>query len=486
MAKRIAIIGGGITGLTAAYRLEQLIIDAKMQDHVRIDLYESSDKLGGKIGTHRVEIPPAHGSFLFENGPDCFYARKSGAIELVEELGLADEIIEPLAKEFAMYVMHQLHRVPEGLVSFTYSQPDAVLNADFLSAECKQRVLEEPQQPSGTAEDESIRSFFTRRFGSEFCRLVVEPLLAGTHGGSADKLSMKALYPGYFFAERQSGSIQKGMVAARDANLNSVADETSPKFKSSFLSFKNGMETLIQGLTRNLKFTQIHLNSSIRSLKQVQADKILIAIPANSVSNLLEESEPIISEMLRPIEHASSAIVHFVGPRGIFPSDMNYTGFLVPKGQAPQIVSHQSVSRLQHAQDHLGGTNQTFEITGATWSSEKWENRAPEGWVNMRVFLGGNRPAFADTFDSELVTIAKQSIQNILHLSQPITVVEVRKWRNALPQYMVGHSEKMDRLDEHLRKQSKIFLAGTSYRGVGIPDCIRQGNDIAIKIIESL
>jgi len=417
-SKRITIVGGGITGLATAFHLERLTDAA-------IDLYEGSSRLGGKVWTDR------RCGYLVEEGPDCFFARKPGAIELVRELGLESELIEPAQRQFSMLVNGRLHRVPSGLVTLNQVQPEAVAKAWFLSVEAKSRVLAEAEQPAGTGEDESIRSFFTRRFGAEFSRLVAEPLLAGTHGGDADRLSMRALYPTYLDAEQRYGSLS-----------------TSPAPTGSgptFLSFRGGMRTLVDGLAEGLQRTVVHLNAPIDSLGAFTSDRIALTIPAAEAAKLV----PAVGS----IPHRSSAIVSVAFARDQVAHSLDGTGFLVPEGE-------------------LG------PISGATWSSRKWDGRAPDDAVLLRFFLRDTQTT-AET--------ALGSVRDLLGITGEPVWSECRRWTEALPQYTVGHLDRLATIEAELAETlPNVTLAGTSYRGVGVPDCLRQAREAATLIANSL
>ncbi|MEZ0324514.1 MAG: protoporphyrinogen oxidase [Fimbriimonas sp.] len=428
MPKKVTIVGGGITGLAAAYRLER-ITDAE------IELHESSDRLGGKLQTRWKN------GFLIEEGPDCFFARKPGMMQSIRELGLESETIEPLQKEFFMLVDGKLHRVPGGLVTFTYSSPDAIEKASFLSEEAKERALAEADHPVGNDEDESLRSFFSRRFGPEFSRLVAEPLLAGTHAGDPEKLSMGALYPGYLNLERKHGSLSAGMNQAHDAK------------GASFLSFRGGMETLVTALTGRLTRTRVHLNSRVQGIGD---EPTLLAIPANHAAPLLADES---RHFLEQIGHNTSAIVTLAFNRIDIGHALDGTGFLVPPSA-------------------------DLSITGATWSSRKWAGRAPDDQVLIRVFMGGDRSRLESAPDDQLVREAMDGISGVMGIQGEPHLAEVSRWVKALPQYNVGHLELVGRIEASLPRH--IHVAGTSYRGVGVPDSLRQGLDAAVKIAEQL
>lgn len=418
MPDRVAIVGGGITGLAAAYHLERF-------SDAEIDLYEASNRLGGKLATGHF------GDFLVEFGPDCFFCRKPGTLDFIRELGLEEDLVEPLQNEFSLLIDGALHRVPAGLVTFSYSSPEAVHRASFLSDAVKARVLDEPNQPAGAAEDESIRAFFTRRFGPEFSRLVAETLLAGTHGGDPDRLSMRALFPAYFDLERKHGSL--------------TAATRPPAPGPSFLSFRGGMQTLVGGLVRSLSRTRIHLKYPIGSLNELAADRVLVATPANAAATLVGGEA---ARLLSRIEHRTTTIITLAFPRAQIAHSLEGTGFLVPPS--------------------MGGS-----VTGATWSSEKWPGRAPADQALLRVFLRG-----------EADENGWREIAPVLGISGEPTFFKATRWRNAQPQYEVGHLDLVSEIESKLLPV--VRFAGTSYDGVGIPDCLRQGRDTAHEIIETL
>jgi oxygen-dependent protoporphyrinogen oxidase len=424
--KRVAIVGGGVTGLAAAFELERT-------SDAEIDLYEAAPRLGGKLGTERI------GDLVVEAGPDALFARKPGLMETLDELGLTDEIIEPKQREFKMFVAGRLHRVPAGLVTLNAVRPEAIEATEFLSPEGKALALAESAQPVGTSEDESIRSFFERRFGPEFTRLVAEPLLAGTHGGEGDRLSMRALFPAYLEWERK-----------RSADFSPHQDPglQSGRSKPTFVSFRNGMQTLVDALARSLKRTRVHLNAKLDALPN--ADRLLIAIPSNQAASLLPNVG------LETIPTRSSAIATFAFPRTAISDPLDGTGFLVPSGEG-------------------------LPITGATWSSAKWPGRAPEDTVLMRVFMRLNIPPLGE---GQGWGEALAAIRPLLGITGEPTYRRLDRWIDALPQYEVGHLDRIAEIEAKLPPY--ISLAGTSYRGVGVPDCLRQGREAGRAIAQTL
>src|SRR5579862_5666624 len=233
--KRVVVIGGGITGLSAAYYLQK-------SGKAEVTLLDGSKRLGGKIVTERT------GGLLLEFGPDSVFTAKPSAVELATELGMADEFIEPLQHDFSILVNGKLFHVPRSLASLMPGASSALEKAEFLGASARRRILRESETPKGDGSDESIASFFRRRFGKKFSSLLAEPLLAGIHGGDPEKLSMKALYPMYLGLEQKKGSL----TGSQGAGGGDQGTAPSGHRRAGFLSFRGGMESLVDKLVGRL------------------------------------------------------------------------------------------------------------------------------------------------------------------------------------------------------------------------------------------
>ncbi|HWD40825.1 MAG TPA: protoporphyrinogen oxidase [Fimbriimonas sp.] len=408
---RVAIVGGGITGLACALTLEKAGIH-------EIVLSEAADRLGGKVQTVCEQ------GFTVEIGADAIFTRKPVILGLIQDLGLEDEIIQPSTSQFSILQHGRLCPVSSGLLRFGAIDQEALAQADFLSAQAKMRVLEEERVPAGTGEDESIASFFCRRYGEEYSQKIAEPLLAGTHGGAPEQLSMMALYPNYVQLEQKFGSLAAGM-----RRLGAPAE------RPTFISFRRGLGTLVEALKGSLKKTRV-VHEDVSALDSSFSHTVL-AIPAPHASTLLASTSPEASRLLASIPMASSAIVTFGFEAAL---DLQGSGFLVPYSEEAK-------------------------ITGATWSSNKWVERAPEGQTLLRVFIKRDIETLTD---EELIETAR----NALSLPAP-SYIRVQRWQKALPLYEVGHLEKVQAIEAAL--PPGVHLAGQSYRGVGIPDCVAQG-----------
>ena len=437
---KILIVGAGVTGLTTAFELEK-------RGYRDITLIESSERIGGKLETIVDD------GLTIELGPDAVFTRKPEALELVKELGLEHEIIYPRANTFNMLIDGRLHDVPAGLLSFGTLTESHLDSVSFLSSEAKLAVLNEHNVPAGPAEDETIASFFRRRFGTEYSRLIAEPLLAGTHAGAGERLSMMALYPAYKQAEQKCGSLS-GMP-------KQIATEGS---KPTFFSLRSGLGSLPQELTKRLKFTTVRLNHSIARMNHdgrwhftyedgtvEAADAVVLAIPAPAASHLLSNTDRGAAELLNGIPHGSATIATMAFMSSQWPTPLEGTGFLVP--DLPNQI-----------------------ITGGTWSSNKWPSRSADDETLVRLFLNG-----VHTDEAEVFEHVADFFDSAFGSCPVPTYMKLTTWENGLPQYVLGHLDLVAQIEERFEPQC-LFPTGTSYRGVGIPDSIRQGRATAVKI----
>lgn len=449
---RVAIIGAGITGLSAAYDLQK-------KEAVRVTLYEQNSVPGGKVQTIR------EGPYLIEQGPDSIFSTKPWATELMVELGMEGELAEPCASEFSILTKGKLHKVPRGLASLMPSASQ-VEEAGFLSPADKRLVLQEGSVQAGDGQEESVASFFRRRFGKAFSMTVAEPMLAGTHAGDPEKLSMPALYPAYVEVERNHGSFAK-TGAARAAVSSGGARRVG------FVTLRGGMGSFTARLAAALTevewkkgthVTSVELQGSsvgVRSASGVEIyDEVLLALPAYQSAELLRETVPAIADLLRGIRFVSTAIVTLAYPRMALPHPVTGTGFLV-------------------------SATENFPLSGCTWTSDKWADRAPDDTLLLRAFLGRDGGLQVDDrSDEELIATAVNALNSLLSPKRAPTFSRVDRWSKGMAQYELGHLNRLSQIDAGL-EPLPLFVAGSSYRGNSIPDCVRQGRDAAGKILSS-
>ena len=446
---RIIIIGGGIAGLSAAY-------DACQDGKHQVTLIESSDRLGGKIIT-RYE-----NDLVVEGGPDSVFTTKPWAVDLMVELGLESELEEPIGAGFSVLVGGKLHVVPRALASLMPSASTALESIGFLGATARKRILSEKVVEKGSGEDETIASFFRRRFGNRFSKTLAEPLLAGIHAGSADKLSMKALYPSYIGLEQKHGSLSAVSSAAPAIGAPSTSHR-----KPGFITLDGGLQRLVDVLVERLKSVDIRLNTLVEQIERnedgsfrvnanevLECDALIFAIPGYAAAPILSGIAPGAFEPLMGIRHGSTAVASFCYASSSFKNELHGNGFLVP-------------------------ADEPSSITGCTFSSLKWKHRAPDGSVLLRAFMGQDGGLNVDDYsDDQLLKMAVADFGKHLKVKAEPYYTRVDRWTKAMPQYEVGHTDRMDVI-ENAVGEMPILFAGCSYRGTGIPDCIRQGREAA-------
>ncbi len=459
----VVIVGGGITGLSAAYTLQRL--RQKAGTPLRVTLIEQNHRLGGKVGTVRQD------GFLIDTGPDSFLAQKPWAVQLCRELGMEDEIIAPSARQFFMLIQGKLHAVPHELVSLVPDKPEALWRASFLSFWGKLRASMEGFVPAlRGAEDESLGAFMRRRFGREFAQKFAEPLMAGVHAGHPDRLSMAAVYPMYWNMEREHGSITRGLLHLRRQR----PPDKGTRRASPFVALRYGMDSLVERLAQNLSEVDIRLSTTVvgiapltdnrvqvqlRSEETLYADAIIVTVPAYVASEWLRPFAADTARLLDEIPYASTAVVSLAYRREAIGHPLDGSGFLVPRGEP-------------------------FPITGCTWSSSKWLGRAPDGHVLLRVFIGyaGEDRMVEQQEDDRLSRMAEDALRPLLAIRGEAVLVRVDRWLKAMPQYEVGHLQRVQRIEQSLSAFPNLVLAGSAFRGIGVPDCIKQGKEAAERV----
>jgi oxygen-dependent protoporphyrinogen oxidase len=455
---RVVIVGGGIAGLSAAYFLERAM--APGGGPVEIFLVERASRLGGKILTLREE------GFIGEGGPDSFLRAKPEGMALLRALGLESEAVPPRAR--AVYVLRRgrLHPIPEALLALR-PDPMAVLRAGGLPWRGRLRALLEPWVPPRREDgDEPLAAFLRRRFGRAFAEAIAEPLTAGVHAGDPERLSAQALYPHLLALERRFGSLARGLRAARPAAPSGPA----------FVSLRAGMEALVDRLAASLQRTRILTGRAVIGLaprregpafrylaamadgETLEADGVVLAVPAFEAARWLAPFAPEAAARLREIPFVSTTVITLAFRREQVAHPLNGSGFLVPRGEA-------------------------FPLAGCTWTSSKWPGRASEGCVLLRAFIG--RAGDADALaleDPELIRMAVEALRPLLGLQGSPLRAWVHRWPEGMPQYTVGHLERLAAIEAALRPFPRLCLIGASYRGVGIPDLIRQARE-AVRLL---
>lgn len=463
----VVVLGGGITGLAAAHRL------VKDAPGVRVTLVEAEDRLGGKIATERVD------GFVIEAGPDSFLSSKPRGVGLSEEVGLGNRLIGVTPREKRAFILHagRLHDLPEGLTGLVPTRLGPLARSSLLSPVGKARIALDYLIPARKGqEDEPLGAFVRRRLGDEAWERMVEPLMAGIYGGNGDDLSLAATFPQLREAERRHGGLIRGVLAARAAAPPSTDDRP----RSAFLKPAGGLGDLVHALERRLHDGGAAIRTGIAAAsisrtgntydirldngETLTADALIVATPASAASHLLADIDSALAGELAAIPHTSSTIVTLAFRREQIPHPLAGHGYVVPRVEGSPILA-------------------------GTWSSRKWAGVAPEGREVLRVFLGraGMRSFDAASMDdATLIALAREEVATRLGASGPPVFARVHRWLDGMPQYVMGHPERVVRIEQATLAHPGLLLAGAAYRGVGIPDCIASGERAARSAIDHL
>ena len=450
---RVAVLGAGITGLSAAYELARL--SRRSRAPLELVVLEAADRVGGKVLTETYE------GISLEAGPDSFITLKPHALELVRELGLSEELLKthPTCKTVYAWRGGRLEPFPDG--SLVPPRLTAFMTSRLLSWRGKLRMALEPFIPAKAGgEDESIGAFVRRRFGPEVLENILGPVLGGIYAGDCDRLSLESTFP-QLKAMELRGSL---LMAAARARPRLMGDGAT----TMFMTLKGGLCKLTGALAQRLAPQTLRTGAAVRSLFRRggawaaegpagswTADAVICALPAWAVADALEGFDPELAGVLREIPFVSTATASLVYQGEGFPALEGY-GFVVPRAEGKA-------------------------LTAATYTSAKFPGRVPERAVVIRAFLGGaGREEIVEAGEPVIARAARSELREMLGLGErhPKTT-RVTRWLKANPQYTVGHALRLKRIESCLQGHPGLVLAGCSYRGVGLADCIRSGREAA-------
>ena len=466
--KRIVIIGGGITGLAAAHRLIEYSKATASQ--LAATVLEASSRLGGTIRTERRD------EFLLEHGPDSFISEKPEALELVKRLGLESQLIETNSEHRRSFIVRngRLRPVPEGFQLLGPSRLWPFISSDIFSWTGKARMALDLLLPRGNIGqniEESLAQFVRRRFGREALERMAQPMVAGIYTADPERLSLRATMPRFLEMERTDRSVILGMLKRAGTQNKAVTNGTSGARYSLFLSFEDGMQTLVDELSLRLPPASVQLRTKVTSLRldrssgswtvntesgvSIRADAICIAIPTYAAAQLLQQTDPNLSQELKSISYASTATVNLAYHREDVPHSLDGFGFVVPLIEKRSLIA-------------------------CTFSSVKFPGRAPNGFVLLRAFVGGAlQPDMFALDDVQMLQRVRADLRMLLGIEKAPLFSQVTRWPRSMPQYEIGHLDRVQRIDNHLTQLPTLKLAGSAYRGAGIPDCIRSGEKAA-------
>jgi protoporphyrinogen/coproporphyrinogen III oxidase len=457
--KRIAIIGGGISGLSAAYALEP----ARQSGAAEYVLFESSPRLGGVLRTEHID------GCVVEAGPDSFISEKPWAADLCRSLGIGDQLIGSNDAERKTYILvrDRLIAMPDGLM---FMVPTKILPtglSPLFSWGTKIQMARELLHPPHTANgDESVAAMVERHYGPEMVDRLADPLVSGVYGGEAANLSVRAVLPRFAEMERVYGSLGRAMLDARK-KIRQRKNNDRPQTPL-FTTLKNGMQYLAETLATRLNASSLRKNCMVKTVQPVglgwmvntekdsaQFDSVILALPALGTSQLLANASADLSSELSAIGYSSSITVVVGYDRNIRESLPLGFGLLVPRSEGKWLLA-------------------------TTFVHNKFPQRAPEDRALLRCFFAG---AKADKVwqlsDDAIISVVRNELLQILGLRAVPLFARVYKWKSAMAQYGVGHLERLERIDHLLRELPGLALAGNGYRGIGVPDCVRSGQDAA-------
>ena len=457
MMSHVVIIGGGISGLAAAHRLSE--------QQVHVTLLEASPRLGGTIQTEHRD------GFLIERGPDSFISEKPEAVALAKRLGIESRLVQTNEQFRRSFIVRngRLRAVPEGFQLLAPSRLWPFITSDIFSIFGKARMAADlvlPRKRTNGTNDESLASFVRRRLGVEALERMAQPMVGGIYTADPETLSLRATLPRFLEMEREHRSLILAML--RQGRSQKIG--TSGARYSLFLSFDQGMQVLVDGVTRIN--ADIRLNTTVQALKidggrwaittengeQFKADAVCLAVPAYIAANLLHDVHERLAEKLRQIKYASTATLNFAYRRAAIRHPLNGFGFVVPFVEQRSLIA-------------------------CTFSSVKFSGRAPEGHVLLRAFAGGAlQPEIFALDEGDLRVRVETSLRELLGISEDPLFVEVTKWKDSMPQYEVGHLERVNEIEKLSSELPGLALAGNAYRGAGIPDCIRSG-ETAVELL---
>ena len=462
--KRIAIIGGGISGLAAAFELEE---QRRAGVELEYTLYESSPRFGGVLRTEKID------GCVVEAGPDSFVTEKPWAADLCHRLGIGDQLIGSNDSDRKTYILTRgrLVEMPDGLM---FMVPTKILPTGLsalFSWKTKLRMTRELFHPPRAVDrDESVADFVERHYGREMVDRLADPLLSGVYGGESAALSVRAVLPRFAEMERTHGSLGRAMFAARK-KMGKGARKSGP---SLFTSLKEGMQQLAESVTARLRADSLLTNATVQAIQPeaggwvVSAgmqsdhfDAVLLALPGPAAANVLRLTSSRLADELAAVQYSSSITVGIGYDRDVRHWLPPGFGFLVPRSEGKRLLA-------------------------ATFIHNKFPHRAPEDRALLRCFLAGlNAENVWPLSDDQIVGIVRHELQQIIGLRAEPLWARVYKWKSAMAQYSVGHLERLERIEGLRQQLPGLALAGNAYRGIGVPDCVRSGRDAAKLALQS-
>ncbi|MFA5866394.1 MAG: protoporphyrinogen oxidase [Actinomycetota bacterium] len=481
--KRIVVVGAGAAGLAAGYALKESLQGDK---DIEFLVLEKNDKAGGQIRTVLED------GFILEGGPDCVISDKPTTFEFAKKLGIEDEMVNTRSASGGTYIIKkgQLIRMPEGVMMMIPTKFKPFIKTKLISWPGKIRAAMDVFIPrrKNLDEDEELSSFVRRRLGQEILDVLAEPLIGGIHASDPDTMSLASTFPRFLKMEKDDRSLILAMFKSKrkmaktiksSSRSSSSASEPGTKRWTMFVSFKNGMQTLTDALARALGRDVLKLKTEVQRIEKItipggktayklqvkgigdiEADAVVLTTLAFQTAALVEPFDSELAAPLSEINSVSSATVNLVYRTEDIPRELDANGFLVPRVEGRNLMA-------------------------STWTSSKWPNRAPEGFVLLRAFVGGAfNQAIVDEDDATILKLIKSDLKDLMGITAEPSKTKIFRWKKSMPQYTMGYPERLAKIDERLAAHDGLFLAGASYGGVGVPDCMNNARKAALEALE--
>ncbi len=463
--KRIAIIGGGISGLSAAFYLAKARAGGAELEYA---LFESGQRLGGCMASEQVE------GCLVEAGPDSFLTEKPWAITLCQELGIADQLIGSNDSQRKTYiVVHgRLVAMPDGLMFMVPTRLLPTALSPLFSWDTKVRMARELlHPPRPMQEDETVAQLVERHFGPEVVDRLADPLLSGVYGGDAGRLSARAVLPRFVEMEEKYGSLSRAMVAAHK-KMAELAKKQPPR--PLFTSLKDGMQEMVDAMVARFDPAAIRLRHHVRRVypenggwrvslemnDDERYDAVIVATPAHVAGELLDSVDRDLAHDLLEITYSSSMTVTLGYYKQQLAKLPHGFGFLVPRSEGKRMLA-------------------------CTFVHNKFPHRAPQDKGILRCFLGGARDeAVLALSDEEILQIVRGELRDIVKVNARPIFTRLYRWREAMAQYEPGHLARVAAIEKRVAEIPGLALAGNAYHGIGVPDCVRSGREAANKVAQ--
>ena len=481
--KRVIIVGGGVAGLAAAFKIRRA---ADAGEQVEFLLIEKDSRLGGKLATERVQDPETGGHFIVDGGSDSFLTDKPAVHRVAKLLGIFDDETPTCDENKKTFIVKngRLVEMPDGIMMFAPTKIIPMVTTSLYSWPAKFRmaldlVIPKKKVAPGTRNDETLENFVVRRMGRESLDRLAEPLVGGVNGSEPGAMSLAATYPMLLDMEQQYGSLVRGFLAQRkkvEKMRRKFPLEPGAKRRTFFSSFNQGLQFLTDRMADAAGREAMRIGVAASSVERcgdggwavtlasgevVSGDAVIIAAEAWATAPLVSAVDPRIGALVAAIPCSSSATVGIAFDEVDCPFDKRWHGILSP------LVEHRP-------------------LTGVSLMSSKWPGRAPAGRVLLRGFLGGPRDqSILEKSDDEIIDIARTQMVELLGIRSDAKPVFARvfRWIGGMPQYTMGHLDRVEEIEARTAQIPGLGLAGGAYRGVGVPNCVDSGERAATKVL---